>query len=193
MYSKTFVRLYRRTISSICTIFKMVHATSDMNNIHKFQDIWRILARVKACTDRLTGSMNKKDVKKIHLVGIKKVFKLVFTYYTRQNFMLFCDRISWNVPRFNIYNLTRDLIARFEFLQLSYGKVCQIQFHCDFFPATLIHLLEYLTQDTDWKAGAKIFSFQEIYSLAIVFSLMLKIYRLLPILQFFGDREWYLF
>ena len=43
-----FVSLCRQTNSRIYTIFKTVHAMPDMNNIYQFQDIWRILPRLKS-------------------------------------------------------------------------------------------------------------------------------------------------
>ena len=85
---KNFVCLYRQTIRRIYTIFNMVHAMLDMNNIYQFQDIWRIFTRVRARTDRWTdGQTNwmhklfssllenvKKNVNSFGLnVAIKKI------------------------------------------------------------------------------------------------------------------------
>ena len=38
----------------------MAHAESEMNNTFKFQDIWTMLIRVKACTDRQTNGRRDK-------------------------------------------------------------------------------------------------------------------------------------
>ena len=51
MYQKTFVCLCRRTVNLMYAIFNLVHAISDMSNIFKFQNVWRIFTRVRACTD----------------------------------------------------------------------------------------------------------------------------------------------
>ena len=63
MYQKTFVCLCRRTVNPTYTIFNTVHAISDMSNIFKFQNIWRIFTRVRARTDgqtdRQTNRMHK--------------------------------------------------------------------------------------------------------------------------------------
>ena len=59
MYRKTFA-CFCRTVSLINAIFNMVHATSDINNIHKFQDISKILCteRESAQTDKQTECIN---------------------------------------------------------------------------------------------------------------------------------------
>ena len=49
--SKTFVCLCRRTNSRMHSIFNTVRTMSDMNNIYEFQDIGRIVMKVRACTD----------------------------------------------------------------------------------------------------------------------------------------------
>ena len=47
MCSKTFVCLCIFTINRIDAFFNAVHVISDMNNLYKFEDIWKIITRVK--------------------------------------------------------------------------------------------------------------------------------------------------
>ena len=47
-YRNTFVHLYIGTIISIYTVFIAVYVISNMNNIYKFQDYWRIFTIVRA-------------------------------------------------------------------------------------------------------------------------------------------------
>ena len=59
MYQKNFVCLCKWTVSPIYTIFDAAHAVANMINIFKFQGIWRIFMRVRACTDGQTGSQTE--------------------------------------------------------------------------------------------------------------------------------------
>ena len=52
--SENFVCLCRRMVNPIYTIFNTVHTILDMSNIFKFQNIWRIFTRIRACTDGQT-------------------------------------------------------------------------------------------------------------------------------------------
>ena len=63
MYQKFFVSLCRQTISHIYTIFKMIHAMSDMNkyiNFKTFEEYLRELERrqTDGQTDRQTECIN---------------------------------------------------------------------------------------------------------------------------------------
>ena len=66
MYQKTSVCLCRRTVNPTYTIFNTVHAVSDMSNIFKFQDIWRIFTRVRACTDGQTDGQTDRQTECIN-------------------------------------------------------------------------------------------------------------------------------
>ena len=46
---------FLQILKIILAIFNTVHAISDMNITYKFQDIWNVIKRVKACADRLTN------------------------------------------------------------------------------------------------------------------------------------------
>ena len=48
---KTFMYLCRQTLNPIHTIFSTVNSISDMNNICKFHEVWRIFTRIKVYTD----------------------------------------------------------------------------------------------------------------------------------------------
>ena len=50
--------LMHHFVCCMYTIFNTVHNMSDINNIHQFQDIWRIFKRVWARTDRQTECIN---------------------------------------------------------------------------------------------------------------------------------------
>ena len=66
MYQKTFVCLCRRTVNPINTIFNTVHVILDMNNIFKFQNIWRIFTRVRACADGQTDRRTIRQTNRMH-------------------------------------------------------------------------------------------------------------------------------
>ena len=61
MYRKTFVCLCR-ALNPIHTVFSTVHSISDIKNMPKFHDVWRIFTRIVAYTDegsdRQTKSIN---------------------------------------------------------------------------------------------------------------------------------------
>ena len=60
MHRKTFVRLYRPTVSPMYTIFYTVYIMLNINNIHKFQKISRIFTRVRSRADRQTNRMHEQ-------------------------------------------------------------------------------------------------------------------------------------
>ena len=100
MYRKTFVCLCRQTISRIYTIFNTVHAMSDINNIYQFQNIWRILTRVRAWTygqtDRQTNRMHKHFSTLLESVKNKNKKNLYLTIF-KQSIQWYQN---WWVPRY---------------------------------------------------------------------------------------------
>ena len=76
MYRKTFVYFCRRTLTPMQAIFTAVHSVSNVNNIYKFHNIWRIFMRLRACidgrTDKQTESINSFQLYRKTLVILKK-------------------------------------------------------------------------------------------------------------------------
>ena len=87
MYRKTFVWLYRQTISRMYTIFNTVYAISDTNKIYQFQDIWRIFTRVR---DEQTDIQTDRQTNRMHthfstlLESVKKKLMFCFRTYIMQ-------------------------------------------------------------------------------------------------------------
>ena len=110
------VCLYRQVFCAMHIIFNTVHSILDMNCIRKFQRFWRIVVRVKTCTDGKLNRMQKHfSILLESDLNYEKQFKMHFQPFrsTARNISEknFCDPIyetcfctsQWNNILISLY------------------------------------------------------------------------------------------